>query len=91
MSDHPRVLVATCCDPKTGQHSEDIVVQPDVVTLIFGPPHLPAGATPLDIALFSARDCVEPTSYRDALTIAHALDWQAAMQHEYDFLMDNGT
>jgi hypothetical protein len=91
MSHHPRVFVTTCCDPEEGQATKDIVAQPDVATLITRPPYLPAGATPQDVALMSARDCVESTAYRDALTSAQASDWQTAMQHEYDSLMDNGT
>jgi hypothetical protein len=74
-----------------GQPTEDILAQPNLATLITGHSHLPAGATPTDIALLSAKDCVEPTSYRDPLTSAQAPDLQAAMQQEYDFLMDNGT
>jgi hypothetical protein len=91
MSDHPRVFAATCCDYEEGQATEDIGAQPDMTTLITGPPHLSAGATTLDIALLSAKDCVEPTSYRAALTSAQAFEWQTAMQHDYDSLMDNGT
>jgi hypothetical protein len=77
--DHPRVLIAMCCNHEEGQPIEDIVVQPDMATLITAPLHLPAGATPPDIALLSARHCVEPTSYRDALTSAQATGWQATM------------
>jgi hypothetical protein len=75
LSDHPRVFVSTCCDPEECQPTEDIVAQPDMATLIIGPPHLPARATPPGIALPSARDFVESTSYRAALTSAQACDW----------------
>jgi hypothetical protein len=38
----------------------------------------------------SAKDCVEPASYRAPLTSALVSEWQTAMQHEYNSLMDNG-
>jgi hypothetical protein len=86
------VFVATCCDPQEGKATEDIVAQPDMATLITGPPHFPVGATTSAIALMSARECVELlTSHHAALTSAQAFDWQTAMQHEHDSLMDNGT
>jgi hypothetical protein len=62
-----------------------------VAKLINGPYHLLAGATLNAIAVLSSIDCAEPTSYRAALSNAHAPAWQAAMQHEYSVLMDNGT
>jgi hypothetical protein len=34
---------------------------------------------------------VEPKSYRAALDSAQAPQWQAAKQHEYSSLIDNGT
>jgi hypothetical protein len=74
MSDHPRVFVATCCDPEEGKATEDIVAQPDMATQVIGPPHLPPGATTNDIAFLPARDYVEPTSYRAALPSAQASD-----------------
>jgi hypothetical protein len=91
MFDHPGVFVATCCDPEEGKATADIVAQSDLATLIAGPPHVLAGATPFEVALLSAKDCVEPTSYRDALTSDQASDSQPVMQEEYDSLMDNGT
>jgi hypothetical protein len=39
----------------------------------------------------SARECVEPKSYRTALDSAQAPQWHAAMQHEYSSLIDSGT
>jgi hypothetical protein len=68
--DHPRVFIATCFNPEEVKSTEVIVAQPDQATLIIGPPHVPAGATSHDITLLSARDCVELTSYRAALTSA---------------------
>jgi hypothetical protein len=59
--------------------------------MITGPHHIPAGATPDAIALLSARECVEPKSYRAALSSAHAHEWLAAMQQEFSSLMVNGT
>jgi hypothetical protein len=91
LSDHPRVFVATRCDHEEGKATEDIVAQPYLATFIVGPPHVPAGATLASVALLSVRDCVEPTSYRAALTNAQVSDWQTTMQHEYESLMDNGT
>jgi hypothetical protein len=73
------VFVATCCDSEEGKATKDIVEQPDMATLITGPLHLLAGATISDMTFMSAMDCVEPTSYRVALTIAKASDWQTAM------------
>jgi hypothetical protein len=58
---------------------------------ITGPSHLLKGSAYDALALPSVRDCVEPKSYRVALSNAQAQDWQAAMQHEYTFLMDNVT
>jgi hypothetical protein len=89
--DHPRVFVTTCCDHEEGTATEDIVAQPDLADLVTCPPHVPPGATPADVALLSARDCVEPASYRGVLNSAQAPYWQTAMQQEYDSLMDNGT
>jgi hypothetical protein len=74
LSVHPCVFVATYCDPEEGKATEDIVAQPDLATLIADPPHVPAGATPCEGALLSAKDCVEPTSYRVALTSDQASD-----------------
>jgi hypothetical protein len=79
MPDYPPVLVTACCDPEHGKSKEDIFEQPSVPNLITGPHHLPAGASLDSIALLSARDSIEPKSYRDALSIAHAPQWQAAM------------
>jgi hypothetical protein len=62
-----------------------------VDALINGPAHRPPGTSDSTIAMLSARDCVEPTSYRIAISSAQAQEWQAAMQHEYGFLMVNGT
>jgi hypothetical protein len=89
LSDYSRVFVATCNDPEEGQTIDDFVAQPNMATQAH--PHLPAGATTPGIALMSARDCVEPTSYRAALANAQAHAWHAVMQQEYDFLVDNGT
>jgi hypothetical protein len=59
--------------------------------LITGPQYLLAGATICALALLSGRDSVEPTSYCAALFSVQAPVLQAAMQHEYSSLMDNGT
>jgi hypothetical protein len=91
MSDYPPTLVTAFCDPKEAKAKEDILEQPHVPELITGPPHTPAGTSPTAVALLSARDCVEPKSYRAALDSAQAPQWQAAMQHEYYSLIDNGT
>jgi hypothetical protein len=91
MFDYPLTLVTTCYDPDKGKAKEDIFEQPHVPDLITGPPHTHAGTSPIVVVLTSARECVEPKSYRAALDIAHAPQWQAAMQHEYSSLRDNGT
>jgi hypothetical protein len=62
-----------------------------VPNFITDPPHIPAGAALDAVALLSARDCLEPKSYRAALSSARAPEWGTAMQHEYSSLMDKGT
>jgi hypothetical protein len=91
MSDYPPVLVTACCDPDEGKAKEDIFEQPFVPDLITGPHHIPECATPAPVALLSARDCLEPKSYRAALSSAKAHEWQAAMEQEYSSITDNGT
>jgi hypothetical protein len=39
----------------------------------------------------SAKDGVEPASYRASVSIAQSIEWQAAMQHDFDSMTDNGT
>jgi hypothetical protein len=91
LSDYPPTLVTACCDPYHGKAKEDVFEHPRVPELIIGPPHTPAGTSHTAVALLSARECVEPKSYRGALDSAVAPQWQAAMQHECSSLMDNGT
>jgi hypothetical protein len=88
MSAYPPVYVTACCDPKQGVAREGIVEQPNLAFTVFAPPHQPAGTV---VALLSARDCVEPASYRAALSGDQSAEWQVAMQHEYDSLMSSGT
>jgi hypothetical protein len=85
------VFVTACCDLEQGKTKEDNVEQLDVATLITGPPHLPTSSPADAVPLLSAMDCVEPTSYRAALSIAQAPKWQTKMQYEYNSLLDNGT
>jgi hypothetical protein len=66
MSAYPPTLVTACCDPEQGKAKEDIFEQPHVPDLITGPPHTPCGTSPNAVALLSARECVEPKSYRAA-------------------------
>jgi hypothetical protein len=80
-----------CCDLEQGKAKEDIFELPFVPDLITVSHHIPAGASPVAVALLSARECVELKTYRAALSSAQAPDWQAAMQQEYSSLMDNGT
>jgi hypothetical protein len=87
MSDYPPTLVTACCDLDQGRAKEDISEQPHVFDLIIGPPQNPAGTLPTAVALLSARECVEPKSYRTA----HDPQWQAAMQQECSSLIDNVT
>jgi hypothetical protein len=61
---------------------------PDLIT---SPPHTHAGTSPTAVALLSARECVEPKSYRATLDNAQAPQWQATMQQKYSSLMHNGT
>jgi hypothetical protein len=84
------VCVTTLCGPEQGKAKEDIFELPFVPDLVTGPHHIPSSASPAAVALLSARDCVEPKSYRAALSNAQAPDWQITMQHEYSSLMDNG-
>jgi hypothetical protein len=58
-----RVVTLNRAEPKI----EDIFEQPHVPDLIIGPTHTHAGTSPLAVALLSARECVEPKSYRAAL------------------------
>jgi hypothetical protein len=91
MSDYPPTLVTACCDLEQGKAKEDILEQPQVPDLITGPPHTLAFTSPIAVVLLSGRECVELKSYRAALDSAQAPQWQAAMQHEYSSLIDNGT
>jgi hypothetical protein len=72
MSEYPPTLVTAWCDPDQGKAKEDIFEQPHVPDLIIGPPHTHAGTSPTAVALLSARECVEPKSYRAAMDSAHA-------------------
>ena len=91
MAEYPQVLVTACCDPNQRKAKEDISELPFVPDLIIGPHHIPPAASPSAVALRSARDCVEPKTYRAALSTTQAPSRQAAMQQEYSSLMDNGT
>jgi hypothetical protein len=91
MSAYPPTLVMAFCDHEHGKAKEDIFEQPSVPDLISGPPHTPFGTSSTTVALLSARECVEPKSYRAALDSAQAPQWQAAIQQEYSSLIDNGT
>jgi hypothetical protein len=83
------VYVNACFDPKQGGGREDIVEQPNLALTDAAPPYQPHDTT---IAMLSARDCVEPASYRAALSSDQsANEWHVAMQHEYDSLMSIGT
>jgi hypothetical protein len=88
LSAHPPVYVIACCGPKQGVAREDIVEQPNLAFTVAAPPHQPVGIV---VALLYARDCVEPASYRAALSIDHYTEWHVAMQHEYDSLLSSGT
>jgi hypothetical protein len=91
MSSYSPVLVTAYCDPEKGKSKEDIFEQPSVPILIIGPHHIPTCAALDAIALLSARHYVEQKSHRAAISSAQAPEWQAAMQHGYSSLMDNGT
>jgi hypothetical protein len=67
---------------------EDIIEQPSLAFTVAAPPHQLAGT---NVALLSARYCVEHVSYRAALSNDQSADWQVAMQHEYDSMLSNGT
>jgi hypothetical protein len=88
MSAYLPVYVIAFCDPKQGFAREDIVEQPNLAFTVAPPPQQHAGIV---VSLLSARDCVEPASYRAALSIDQTAEWQVAMQHEYDSLLSNGT
>jgi hypothetical protein len=91
MVEYPPVLVTACCGPEQGKAKQDIFELPFMLDLITCPHHIPAEASPSAVAIISARDCVEPKTYRAALSIAWAPNWQVAMQQEYSSLMDNGS
>jgi hypothetical protein len=85
------MFVTACYDFEQGKAKEGIVEQLNVVTLITRPRHFPTGASTDAIALFSAKDCVDPTSYLVALSCAQATELQSTMEHQYTTHMDNGT
>jgi hypothetical protein len=58
MPDYPPVLVTACCDPDQGKAKEDIFEQPFVPDPISDPHRIPAGTSPIVVALLSARECV---------------------------------
>jgi hypothetical protein len=91
LSDYPPTLVTTCCDLEQGKAQEDIFELPHVPDLVTGPPDTPADTSPTAVGLMSARECVEPKSYRAALDNAQAPQWQATMQQEYSSLIANRT
>jgi hypothetical protein len=64
MSDYPSTLVTACCYPDQDKAKVDMFEQPHVPNMSTGPSHTRAGATPIAVALLSARECVEPKSYR---------------------------
>jgi hypothetical protein len=43
------------------------------------------------MAILSAKDCPEPTTFADACRIPHAPQWREAMQQELDSLQSNDT
>jgi hypothetical protein len=67
VSDNAPTLVTACCDPEQGKAREDILEHPHVPDLVTGPQHTHASTSPTAVALLSARECVEPKSYRAAL------------------------
>jgi hypothetical protein len=91
LSDPSRVFVTACCDSRQGKAKEDIVERPNVATLMNGPLHLSTCASADDVALMSAKDCFEPTSYRATLSSTQTPEWHSAMQHEYSSVISNGT
>jgi hypothetical protein len=43
------------------------------------------------VALLSAKDFVEPSSYADALSNSQSYEWNVAIRQGVDFLLENGT
>jgi hypothetical protein len=41
--------------------------------------------------MLSARNCAEPASYLAALSSDQSVEWQVAMEQEYDSILSNGT
>jgi hypothetical protein len=70
--DYPPTLVTACFDPYQGKAKEDIFEHPHVPDLITSPHHIPAGTSPIAVALLSAREWVDPKSYQAALDNAKA-------------------
>jgi hypothetical protein len=60
ISEYPPVLVSACCDHEQGNAKEDIFEQHFVPDRITSPHHILARASHAAVALFSARDFVEP-------------------------------
>jgi hypothetical protein len=88
LSAYPPIYITACSDPEQRVAREDIVEQPNLAFTVAAPPHQPAGNV---VALLSARDGVEPASYRAALSNDQSAELQVAMQQEYDSLLSNGT
>jgi hypothetical protein len=65
LSAYPPVYVTACYELEQGATKEDIVEHAILALTVAAPPHQPAGTA---VALLSARDYVEPASYRAALS-----------------------
>jgi hypothetical protein len=89
-ADFPHAFVAAYFNPYHGNAEDDIIEPLNLATSLASSPNVLAGASASAITLVSARECVEPTSHRDALSGAQSTEWQTAMQYQYDCPMDNG-
>jgi hypothetical protein len=87
----PPLLITAACDPGVDPDPADILEVMPLYMLPSLPNHRPTDAVSPPVALLSAKDCPEPSSYVDALSGPHAPEWTAAMQQEVDSLLANGT
>jgi hypothetical protein len=71
----PPLLIITACDPGVDPDPAEILEVIPLYLLPALPNHRPADTVPPPVALLSAKDCHEPSSYVDALSSPHATEW----------------
>jgi hypothetical protein len=61
----------------------------DLSLMVAHPRHMSTEVLAVDVALVSASVCVDPSSYKAALVSPQFVEWQHAMQLEFDSLTSN--